>query len=90
MDIARTLRRGIAHNGIMFHTCWRQQRRDKAQVLTVCDVSGSVAIYARFLSMFLYSLQDIYYPKSAPLLFQAIWEKSAIFSRKISWKKLLK
>ncbi len=59
LDMARTLRRGIPHEGIMFHTYWRRQRREKAQVLALCDVSGSVAAYAKFLLMFLYSLQDV-------------------------------
>lgn len=59
LDMARTLRHGIPHDGVMFRTFWRRQRRDKAQVLAICDVSGSVAAYARFLLLFLYSLQDV-------------------------------
>lgn len=59
LDMGRTLRRGIPNDGVMFHTYWRRQRRDKAQVLAICDVSGSVASYARFLLLFLYSLQDV-------------------------------
>jgi len=59
LDMARTLRRGIAHDAILFHTYWRQVRREKPQILAVCDVSGSVAAYAKFLLLFLYSLQDV-------------------------------
>ncbi len=59
LDMARTLRRGIPSDGVMFHTYWRKQKREKPQVLALCDVSGSVAAYAKFLLMFLYSLQDV-------------------------------
>ncbi|MFV0277092.1 MAG: VWA domain-containing protein [Parahaliea sp.] len=59
LDMGRTLRRGIASDGVMFHTHWRRVRRDKPQILALCDVSGSVAAYAKFLLLFLYSLQDV-------------------------------
>ncbi len=59
LDMARTLRRGVAHDGVLFNTYWRKTRRHKPQILAVCDVSGSVAAYAKFLLMFLYSLQDV-------------------------------
>lgn len=59
LHMARTLRGGMAHDGILFRTYWRSKKRDKAQLLALCDVSGSVAAYAGFLLMFLYSLQDV-------------------------------
>lgn len=59
LHMARTIRGGMAHDGVLFRTHWRSRRRDKAQLLAVCDVSGSVAAYAGFLLMFLYSLQDV-------------------------------
>ena len=59
LNMAKTMRRGIANDGVMFNTYWRQVRKEKPQILAVCDVSGSVAAYAKFLLLFLYSLQDI-------------------------------
>lgn len=59
LDMRKTLRAGVPTDGILFRTHWRRRRRDKAQVLALCDVSGSVAAYAKFLLIFLYSLQDI-------------------------------
>lgn len=59
LNMARTIRKGIASDGVMFNTYWRQVRREKPQILAVCDVSGSVAAYAKFLLLFLYSLQDV-------------------------------
>jgi uncharacterized protein with von Willebrand factor type A (vWA) domain len=59
LDMPKTLRKGIPHDGIMFTTYWRQTKKEKPQILAVCDVSGSVAAYAKFLLLFLYSLQDV-------------------------------
>lgn len=59
LNIAKTLRRGIANDGVMFDLHWRRVKKEKPQILAVCDVSGSVAAYARFLLLFLYSLQDV-------------------------------
>jgi len=59
LNMAKTLRRGVASDGVLFHTYWRKTRKDKPQVLAVCDVSGSVAAYAKFLLMFLYAVQDV-------------------------------
>jgi uncharacterized protein with von Willebrand factor type A (vWA) domain len=59
LNMGKTLRGSMAHDGVLFKTHWRSRKRDKAQLLALCDVSGSVAAYASFLLMFLYSLQDV-------------------------------
>ena len=59
LNMAKTLRRGIANDGVLFNVYWRQVKKEKPQLLAVCDVSGSVAQYAKFLLLFLYSLQDV-------------------------------
>jgi uncharacterized protein len=59
LNMAKTLRKGIPNDGVMFNTFWRQVEKEKPQILAVCDVSGSVAAYSKFLLLFLYSLQDI-------------------------------
>jgi uncharacterized protein with von Willebrand factor type A (vWA) domain len=59
LDMGKTIRKGVAHDGVLFNTYWRRVRKDKPQILAVCDVSGSVAAYAKFLLLFLYSLQDV-------------------------------
>ena len=59
LNMGKTIRKGIPNEGVMFNTYWRQVRKEKPQILAVCDVSGSVAAYAKFLLLFLYSLQDV-------------------------------
>jgi uncharacterized protein with von Willebrand factor type A (vWA) domain len=59
LDMAKTLRGGAATDGVLFRTRWRSRKRKRTQLMALCDVSGSVAAYAGFLLMFLYSLQDV-------------------------------
>ena len=59
LNVPMTLRASVATDGIPFNTHWRQIQRKKPQVMAICDVSGSVAAYAKFLLMFLYALQDV-------------------------------
>ncbi|MEP5764099.1 MAG: VWA domain-containing protein [Halieaceae bacterium] len=59
LNMAKTLRRGIPNDGVMFEVFWKSVKKDRPQLLAICDVSGSVSAYAKFLLMFLYSLNDI-------------------------------
>lgn len=59
LDVRRTLRANVEFDGLMFHTIWKQQKIDRPKVMAICDVSGSVAQVARFLLMFLYSVQEV-------------------------------
>lgn len=59
LDIRKTMRRNVAYDGVMFETHWKQKQKDRPKVMAVCDVSGSVAQVARFLLLFLYSLNEV-------------------------------
>lgn len=59
LDIPRTLRRNMAYGGIPFHLYWKRVRKDQPKIFVLCDLSGSVATYSRFLLLFLYSLNDV-------------------------------
>jgi len=59
LDIRKTMRRNVAYDGILFKTHWKQKEKDRPKVLAVCDVSGSVASVARFLLLFLYSMNEV-------------------------------
>jgi uncharacterized protein len=59
LDVRRTLRRNMGHDGVPFETVWKFQEISKPSVVAICDVSGSVAASARFLLMFLYSLNEV-------------------------------
>lgn len=79
LNMGKTIRAGMAHDGLLFKTHWRSRKRDKAQLMALCDVSGSVAAYAGFLLMFLYSLQDVL-PKTRSFAFSShLGEISQLF-----------
>ena len=59
LDVRRTLRRNMAHDGIPFETLWKQTKIEKPRIVVIVDVSQSVAAAARFLLLFLYSLHEV-------------------------------
>ncbi|MCM3562853.1 vWA domain-containing protein [Hydrogenophaga intermedia] len=59
LDFRRTMRANAAYGGVMFETFWRSTRVERPRVVAICDVSGSVRQYARFLLLFLYSLDEL-------------------------------
>ncbi len=59
LDLRRTLRRNIEYDGLLIETVWKRSRVDRPKIVAVCDVSGSVAQYSRFLLLFLYSVSEV-------------------------------
>ncbi|HZU77637.1 MAG TPA: VWA domain-containing protein [Dehalococcoidia bacterium] len=58
VDLRRSLRRSVKYGGEVFDL-YRQRRRVSAlRLVVLCDVSGSMDIYSRFLVQFLYALQS--------------------------------
>ncbi|MFP5460020.1 MAG: VWA domain-containing protein [Gammaproteobacteria bacterium] len=59
LDVRRTIRHNAAYGGVLFQPVWRTEVVDRPRVIVICDVSGSVSAYARFLLLFVYSLQEL-------------------------------
>lgn len=59
LDVRKTLRSNMQYDGMLFDIKWKSQKVDRPKVMCICDVSGSVSNYSRFLLMFLYSLAEI-------------------------------
>jgi len=59
LDARKTIAANAAYDGFLFHTKWKSTRIERPKVMVICDVSGSVSRVARFLLLFLYSLQDV-------------------------------
>lgn len=59
LDVRRTLRANAGLGGVPFELFWKQKKRDKAKIVCLCDVSGSVARYVRFLLLLLHSLDEV-------------------------------
>ena len=58
LDVRRTVRRSLSTGGVPFEPSFRPRRPHKPEVFVVCDVSGSVASFARFTLMFVHALQE--------------------------------
>lgn len=58
LDVRRTLRANAGHDGVPFDIIWKIKRKDRPKIVAVCDVSGSVAQYVRFLLLFLHALKE--------------------------------
>ena len=59
-DSSGTLRRNLQYGGVPFRIVWDRRKKEKPQVMVLCDVSDSVRNVSRFMLQFVYSLQDLY------------------------------
>ncbi|HWK49934.1 MAG TPA: VWA domain-containing protein [Steroidobacter sp.] len=81
LHVPRTLRRNLKYDDAIFDLQWKSVKTDKPKVFAICDVSGSVANYARFMLMFLYSLEEVL-PKVRSFAFSSdLGEVSELFAR---------
>ena len=81
LNIPRTLRHNMAYDGAIFDLHWKSVKVDRPKVFAICDVSGSVANYARFMLMFLYSLEEVM-PKVRSFAFSSdLAEVTELFER---------
>jgi uncharacterized protein len=81
LHVPRTLRRNMKYDDAIFDLHWKAVKADQPKVFAVCDVSGSVADYARFMLMFIYSLEEVL-PKVRTFAFSSeLGEVSELFKR---------
>lgn len=59
IDIRRTVRGSIQFGGIPLYLRYRSKRVQKPRLVLVCDVSASMARYARLIIQFVYGLADV-------------------------------
>ena len=81
LHVSRTLRHNMSYDGSIFDLHWKSVKVDRPKVFAICDVSGSVAAYARFMLMFLYSLDEVM-PKVRSFAFSSdLAEVTELFER---------
>jgi hypothetical protein len=59
VDLRRTLRANLT-KGEILDLRFRARRRRKVRLVLLCDVSGSMDLYSRFLLQFLFALQSVF------------------------------
>ncbi|HEY5758023.1 MAG TPA: VWA domain-containing protein [Steroidobacter sp.] len=81
LHVPRTMRRNMKYDDAIFDLHWKSVKTEQPKVFAICDVSGSVANYARFMLMFLYSLEEVL-PKVRSFAFSSdLGEVSTLFAR---------
>ncbi|MGI9075814.1 MAG: vWA domain-containing protein [Gemmatimonadaceae bacterium] len=58
LDMRGTVRRSLATGGNVAALLFRKRKPRKTRLAALCDVSGSMDVYGRFLLQFLYALQN--------------------------------
>jgi uncharacterized protein len=58
VDVRRTIRASLSSGGVPLDPAYRHRRRTRPDVWLLCDVSGSVAEFARFTLMFVYAMHE--------------------------------
>ena len=58
LDLRRSLRMAARRGGEVVHLAYRRKKVRRLNLVLLCDVSGSMDVYARFLAQFLYGLQN--------------------------------
>ena len=57
IDFRRSWRKSLSHGGEPLQLIRKQQKIKKTKILLLCDVSGSMDCYAKFLIQFIYGMQ---------------------------------
>ncbi|HTP49856.1 MAG TPA: VWA domain-containing protein [Anaeromyxobacteraceae bacterium] len=60
LDVRRTLRANLSHGGLPMRLAFRAKRRDRPDLVVLCDVSDSVRHVSRLMLLFLYTLQSLF------------------------------
>jgi uncharacterized protein with von Willebrand factor type A (vWA) domain len=60
LDVKATLRASMEFGGVPFRVRYDDKRKERPQVVILCDISDSVRNVSRFMLQFVHSLQDLY------------------------------
>src|SRR5262245_57633167 len=79
-DSSETLRHNLQYGGVPFRIVFDRKRKDKPQVMVLCDVSDSVRNVSRFMLQFVYALQDLYSKVRSFIFVAEIGEVTQLFA----------
>ena len=60
LDLRRTLRQNMRRGGEIMELFHRKPKKNKQQIILICDVSKSMDLYTKFLVQFIYAFQNAY------------------------------
>jgi uncharacterized protein with von Willebrand factor type A (vWA) domain len=88
VDFRRTIRRNLVHGGELIELRYKKQRRQRAKLVLLLDVSDSMNPYSLFLLRFAYALKRCAREVSAFVFSTRLLDISAVLNAK-SWPKVL-
>lgn len=57
LDLGRTLRKAMSTGGVPIYPAFRSKKPTKPELVVLCDLSGSVAVFSEFMLQLVYSMQ---------------------------------
>jgi len=79
LDVRRTVRRALSTGGVPFEPAFRPRRPHRPELFLLCDVSGSVATFARFTLMLVHAMQEEFSGVRSFAFVDALDEVSRLF-----------
>jgi uncharacterized protein with von Willebrand factor type A (vWA) domain len=80
LDVKSTLRKNQQHGGVPFKIQLRRRKKEKPQVMILCDISDSVMNASRFMLQFVYSMQELYSKVRSFVFVSDLGEVTDLFS----------
>ena len=80
LDVKSTLRKNQQHGGVPFKIQLRRRKKEKPQVMILCDISDSVLNASRFMLQFVYSMQELYSKVRSFVFVSDLGEVTDLFS----------
>ena len=80
LDVKATLRKNQQYGGVPFDIQLRRRKREKPQVMVLCDISDSVMNASRFMLQFVYSVQELYSKVRSFVFVSDLGEATQLFS----------
>jgi uncharacterized protein with von Willebrand factor type A (vWA) domain len=81
LDVRRTMRRSLSAGGVPLEPAFRHRRVAKPEIYLLCDVSGSVAEFARFTITLMYALNEAFARIRSFLFVDGVAEVTEALSR---------
>jgi uncharacterized protein with von Willebrand factor type A (vWA) domain len=60
LDVSATFRKNLQYGGVPFRIQLDRRKKEKPEIVVLCDISDSVLNASRFMLQFVYSIQDLY------------------------------
>jgi uncharacterized protein len=80
LDVRRTVRRAMSTGGVPFEPAFRPRRPHRPELFLLCDVSGSVATFARFTLLLVHAMQEEFSGVRSFAFVDALDEVSHLFA----------